>query len=159
RRISRSSTVERQVPIIEQCSLVPSSQIRLRQGPCAGCSGIGASPASPLESIAPSTSGFGAVGHEDRDAPCNPLVARIWVSLRAMTLCALYVTRYSEKCQTFSATVGPHPRLWDSSRPGAAGIPASLTLLSGLFHDGAEAGAPALVGAAGDRFPPSIEGI
>jgi hypothetical protein len=111
RKISRSSMVERQVPIIEQCSLVPRLQIRLREGPsAAGRSGIGVSPASPLESMPPSTSGFGAAGQgdkgadkgADRDAPCNPLVASIWVNLRAMRF-ALYVTRYSEKCQTFSA--------------------------------------------------------
>src|SRR5215470_11295810 len=33
-----------------------------------------------------------------------------------------------------------------------------LWILPGLFHDGAEAGAAALVGAPGNRLPPCIEG-
>src|SRR5215471_21104391 len=50
-------------------------------------------------------------------------------------------------------------RPWDSEeRTSSGGYTASLTLLSGLFHEGTEAGAAALVDVAGDRPPPFIEG-
>ena len=50
-------------------------------------------------------------------------------------------------------------RIWDSEeRTRSGGYTASLTLLSGLFHEDTEAGAAALVDAAGDRPPPFIEG-
>src|SRR6202048_1985840 len=100
----RSSAVDRQVPMMEQCRLVPNSQMRVRRAVCAAMPS-GSPPSSPLscESVPSFTISSGRTGRGTSGAgckplvesSCKPLVESIWASLNAMRG-SLYLDGYSD---------------------------------------------------------------